>query len=620
MFLRKKSVVITIFVLIGTMVFSALGLGIYSVVDFVQDKVSEASMVDQDIMDGGGGGTITIFDLADGAVSSADNNVYIIGSLTALQNFQASVNDNGVSFENKTVKLTADVDCGGQEITIGLHDDGFFGIGYKDNYFKGIFNGQNFTISNFVYKNYLNAGSNMTNNTYGFFMKLDNTSVIQNLKLKKCTKKNFSSAGRIYVGAIAGYCVNAKINNCFVENLNIEFSSEDTNYCVGGIFACGYATVENCFVKNITTTNAGEIIAFGPANANESYDFNYVGQTVENTYPSTITNCVAQNSNASSCVDEYCSYTYVLGSQTLTGSQEISHTVTNCYINNENDEFEKLSSISSSGGKNGTTWYYESNYNDGWPYLRQFMKNWSTISFVTGTGGSVDKSSIVIPDELFVNMHSYFSGTTLDATPVYNNRTATYTANVITNPISIYGQTTTATASTGYVFSNWTIKVVRSVSWRWIPQIELESFNSQVVQPMAVPLPGDGNWVYTLGNVTSVTCTANFSEVSYQLSFANITLEGTAISCAPTTAAITVKQGQKITVSTSHTATETTITYTIGSQTITYTLEAKYTINSYGTLNGTTITNNMETPDLTHNSIHTITPIIELRQHGSEFN
>ena len=82
-------------------------------------------------------------------------------------------------------------------------------------------------------------------------------------------------------------------------------------------------------------------------------------------------------------------------------------------------------------------WYYSSQYKNGWPRLRVFMKDWLTINFQAETGGSVNPTYIEIPGDA-------------GSVGIDNLKNST---------ITLLDQVITATADTqnGYYFDTWRI-------------------------------------------------------------------------------------------------------------------------------------------------------------------
>jgi hypothetical protein len=115
--------------------------------------------------------------------------------------------------------LTADLDLSG--ITLNP-------IGDSTRNFNGVFDGNNYTISN------LNINLPDTSGAVGMFGILDNTGIVKNLKLE-----NISIRGRNLVGGIVGHN-KGNVNNCSITG---EVSgSEDT----GGLVGHNSGSVHNC--------------------------------------------------------------------------------------------------------------------------------------------------------------------------------------------------------------------------------------------------------------------------------------------------------------------------------------------------------------------------------------
>ena len=157
---------------------------------------------------------------------------YSVESGAELAWLAAAVNGTtraGESFEGKTIKLTGDVELGGQEWTP-------IGTGAI---FEGIFDGGNYTVSNFTVK--------QQEGHAGLFGNARAT--IKNLKVE-----NVEIVAHHYAGAIVGqgYC---RIDNCHVKNVNITLTTKNGDWGdkAGGIIG------QNCegtlSVKNSTATD-----------------------------------------------------------------------------------------------------------------------------------------------------------------------------------------------------------------------------------------------------------------------------------------------------------------------------------------------------------------------------
>ena len=198
------------------------------------------------------------------AGSGTEEDPYLISTLEDLILFRDSVNA-GNSYKGEVVKVTADIDLGGEAWTP---------IGASSAPFKGTFDGGNFTVSNLVVSG--------TNNI-GFFGYADGCS-IKNLKIKNATV-----TGADCVGAIAGQVYSTStIDNCHVSG-SIKIEGQ-TN--VGGIVGKYYVKVSNCSVigdgaetsyikgtyvkSDFEGDNVGGIMGHGGESNN------FVGNTVKN--------------------------------------------------------------------------------------------------------------------------------------------------------------------------------------------------------------------------------------------------------------------------------------------------------------------------------------------------
>ncbi len=203
--------------------------------------------------------------------SNADPYIYI-SSVDQLYAFANDVNIAANNYKDKTVLLCADLDLGGAEWTplIGVADSEYKSWGGYTS-FRGIFDGQGHTISNFT----ITADENA-----GFFGILGGT--VQNLNLDNETIVTTYNAGCVAASLYYG-----KITNCQVTNSSVTSTpalqadgTYDNGNNVGGVVGllnCG--TVDSCTISKTTVTayrSFGGIIGTG---------------TGSETSKSTITNC-----------------------------------------------------------------------------------------------------------------------------------------------------------------------------------------------------------------------------------------------------------------------------------------------------------------------------------------
>lgn len=178
-------------------------------------------------------GTVVFAEEADLTISTAEE----------LQAFAASVNAGNDSYEGKTVVLANDIDMEYKAVVIGT----------KTNPFKGIFDGQEYIVSNItIYED----GSDSdyfadSDDCLGLFGVINSPAVIKNV-----TVHNPYIVGSSYVGGIVGMGYTGAIENCRVTG---EIDIEGF-YMVGGINGHGYAKISNCSVVG-----------------DEGWDYSYVG-------------------------------------------------------------------------------------------------------------------------------------------------------------------------------------------------------------------------------------------------------------------------------------------------------------------------------------------------------
>lgn len=172
---------------------------------------------------------------------------FILSTAADLLGFAKKVNDDGVTFNGKTVKLGADVDLAGIEWIPVSQTNGY----YAKTYFQGTFDGQNNTISNMTITN-TNSGGNYAAGFFGF---IDNASAtIKNLVFDKATVKGHHNTA-VVVGYLSG-----SVTNCTVKNSTViaTLANDDANGDkVGGI--AGYVNPQGSINNNtvINTTIKG---------------------------------------------------------------------------------------------------------------------------------------------------------------------------------------------------------------------------------------------------------------------------------------------------------------------------------------------------------------------------
>ncbi|MBQ9795837.1 MAG: hypothetical protein IJW36_02630 [Clostridia bacterium] len=506
------------------------------------------------------------------------NNTY---GIATKKGFDYYMSLDGCGSEN--IKLLDNIYCRGATykpigVDLGKMEDG------EDeaiDAFSGVFDGNGFTIYNFTIEDkfaYYDHRSNGAGLLYGcgFIAALGNGGIVQNLRLSNYKINSSISSYSYYppyngslIGGIVGTLVSngsgvsPTIQNCAVDDLTINCSTTDIKrvLAVGGILGANPhigGSISNCLVHKITfngtgdefdTANIGGIVGNDPSSGNTIVSVSY---------------CVVNKSNWKYSSSGSNSYGNV---RDLT-AQETVH----CYTSKSSGFGELGLSLNKGGGSNYDgefdlelndkswpfLWYcIGDEYNNGWPYLRQFIE-WDEISFDKDGDGYYDEY-IYVPSSIISTIFTNY-----------------WNAQSKSSTFVIGGDSVTAAVKSGYTFKSWS--------------------------------KGSG---YKLK--------ATYTEETYTLNFAKPTCSGSTVNVSPSKSSLTVKYNTTITVGILYSATATTITYNFGGTQITYSLPAKYTIETYGKINTTIVKNNTKVPDLTHGSTYTVTPTIKLKSYNITF-
>lgn len=213
-------------------------------------------------------------------------NVVKIGTKAELIAFQKAVNVEGKGFSGKTIKLTANIDLKGMTwAPVGQTRDN--GVA---TYFQGAFDGQGYTISNFVITPdaTYGEGKNYAAGLFGFVDAGD--AVIKNLKVDNATVN-----GHHWTAVICGY-LTGTIQNCHVTNSSVTCTHANDDACgdKAGMIV-GYTnqgSVKDCTAKDGTVTagrDAGQIVGCN------SKDVTVSGCSAENVNVSATGDCTGAN-------------------------------------------------------------------------------------------------------------------------------------------------------------------------------------------------------------------------------------------------------------------------------------------------------------------------------------
>lgn len=179
--------------------------------------------------------TMSMSEISEANWDLTENQVIGISSAQELKKM-ADILNSGKTSANRTFALTADIDL--NEVgDIDGNGSNWIAIGENGNRFKGIFNGNNYTISN------LKINTDSTNTKPQGFIGFSENSTFENLIMKNCTINAKNNNGTAF---IVGYSIKTNAYNCTI--LNSEVTGKN---CTGTLF--GDSTqikVNNCYSEN----------------------------------------------------------------------------------------------------------------------------------------------------------------------------------------------------------------------------------------------------------------------------------------------------------------------------------------------------------------------------------
>ena len=223
------------------------------------------------------------------------------------------------------------------------------------------------------------------------------------------------------------------ISNCAIDDFLVVNNDKETLFDSGvggfvgwqsGASGATNITIENCLLNNFRITE------------NQTYRKNKQvykpgHQAANSTF--TIKNCVINSlvTSLGTGVNGTINETNVITSKDITTGLSCS-SVSGEYNSSATDGTQSI-------------WYYASDYNSGYPYLRQFIQ-WQTYYFYAGLHGTVSASEITIPTDVAIE----------------------YTTTTDTNDtISVCGNQVVAVADEGYTFNVWTeLSSGSKIEWR----------------------------------------------------------------------------------------------------------------------------------------------------------
>lgn len=232
--------------------------------------------------------SIFTFVNSNNSVEEDPANVVKIGTKAELIAFQQAVNVDGNGFSGKTIKLTANIDLEGMTWA----PVGQTGGNGAATHFVGTFDGQGYTISNFVITPdaTYGEGANYAAGLFGFVDAGD--AVIKNLKVNSATV-----TGHHWTAVICGY-LTGTIQNCHVTNSSVTCTHANNDACgdkagmIVGYTNHSTTTVKDCTAKDGTVKagrDAGQIVGCNSSGVTVS------GCSAENVNVSATGDCTGAN-------------------------------------------------------------------------------------------------------------------------------------------------------------------------------------------------------------------------------------------------------------------------------------------------------------------------------------
>ena len=187
-------------------------------------------------------------------VTEADETTYYeVFNANGMKYLAKSVNEDGKTYVNETVKLTADIDLENEAWTpIGLNAD-------SGNKFGGTFDGQEYTISN-LYINRMD-GEYTASGLFGATNGHIKNFTMKNATVNALTKGNADGNTDNGIAVVAGSLYSRGV----IESVHVKNASISGNRYVAGICGYVYGNVINCSVDTLSLTAT-------PDNMNGSYD------------------------------------------------------------------------------------------------------------------------------------------------------------------------------------------------------------------------------------------------------------------------------------------------------------------------------------------------------------
>ena len=291
--------------------------------------------------------------------SGTEADPYLIEDLADLKAFRDSVNAGETTYNAKGVYLALNAD-------IDLNNEAWTPIGTSNNYFKGVFDGRENTVSNLMV-------NDKELSYVGLFGYARGGATIKNVNVH-----NVNLTGYSQVGSIAGRVYTGSISNCHVTG-SIQLSA--VYAYAGGITGGDYVQLSDC---SVIADTMGEIIISEKTGAG-----GICGWHTEGNY--TLSNCHVKNLNISAWTN--------LGG--ITGFVHYENTIDGCSVENVTLTKTRVEGHPGIGMAAG-----------GWSYNKDNAititnNNFKNITF-NGTAVAIESANILYGSEYYGNTNSNF--------------------------------------------------------------------------------------------------------------------------------------------------------------------------------------------------------------------
>jgi len=309
--------------------------------------------------------------------SGTSSDPYIISYFCDLLALNYKMFENQGEINDMCCELDRDIDCMGEAFSVGAH----YLNSAKD--FYGNFNGNGYTISNLKIP-FTQPESAVNYGNCGFFCSAVDAE-IYDLQIKDA-EISLPEHTYVYAGFLCGSADGCTIRQCSIINCRYNEVTPITA-AVAGLVGRGYRSKElkitNCYVNVYDYT--------GDANPPNTYRA-HIGPVTggdfgahATLFSASITNCISNS-------------TFKGANVGICGSKLEGET-NNCLINPQ--EPTGFNYSSAGGTAYDSIWYYAGNevyegevYNNGFPMLRQFMKDWTEVQFEVHEGGTISSDGI----------------------------------------------------------------------------------------------------------------------------------------------------------------------------------------------------------------------------------